>query len=111
MNRTMNVATPGQEWITRAEAGRRLGVNAMAITKFCRAGIPTDVQTATCNNASTSATLVQVVRPTSATTVTSSPNPSVVGQSMIFRATVSPATTAGTVTFLDGSSPLITNFP
>jgi hypothetical protein len=28
------------EWITRAEAGRRLGVTAMAVTKFCRSGMP-----------------------------------------------------------------------
>jgi len=41
----------------------------------------------------------------------SSPNPSVVGQSMIFTATVSRATATVTVTFLDGSSPLITNLP
>lgn len=28
------------EWISRAEAGRRLGVSAMAVTKFCRKGMP-----------------------------------------------------------------------
>ena len=28
------------EWISRVEAGRRLGVSAMAVTKFCRRGMP-----------------------------------------------------------------------
>jgi hypothetical protein len=28
------------EWVSRAEAGRRLGVSAMAVTKFCRGGMP-----------------------------------------------------------------------
>ena len=47
----------------------------------------------------------------SATTVTSSANPSVLGQSVTFTATVSPAlpatgTPSGTVTFLDGGSPV-----
>jgi|ERR1017187_2247585 hypothetical protein len=28
------------EWITRAEAGRRLGVSPMAVTKFTRRGMP-----------------------------------------------------------------------
>ena len=31
---------PESEWITRAEAGRRLGVSAMAVTKFARRGMP-----------------------------------------------------------------------
>jgi hypothetical protein len=30
----------GPEWISRAEAGRRLGVSAMAVTKFARSGMP-----------------------------------------------------------------------
>jgi hypothetical protein len=30
----------GPEWISRAEAGRRLGVSAMAVTKFTRRGMP-----------------------------------------------------------------------
>src|ERR1035438_2090346 len=28
------------EWISRAEAGRRLGVSAIAVPKFCRRGMP-----------------------------------------------------------------------
>jgi hypothetical protein len=36
----MNVATPEPEWITRAEAGRRLGVSAMAVTKLCQRSMP-----------------------------------------------------------------------
>jgi len=27
-------------WITRAQAARRLGVSAIAVTKFCRKGMP-----------------------------------------------------------------------
>jgi hypothetical protein len=30
----------GPEWISRAEAGRRLGVSAMAVTNFARSGMP-----------------------------------------------------------------------
>src|SRR4029077_11163836 len=54
----------------------------------------------------------QVVNKTnSTTTVTSSQNPSIFGQSVIFTATVSPVapgagTPTGTVTFLDGGSPI-----
>ena len=36
----MWTAEPEAEWITRAEAGRRLGVSAMAVTKFTRRGMP-----------------------------------------------------------------------
>jgi hypothetical protein len=36
----MNVATPEQEWITRAEAGRRLAISRMAVTKLCHRGMP-----------------------------------------------------------------------
>ena len=31
---------PESEWISRAECGRRLGVPAMAVTKFCARGMP-----------------------------------------------------------------------
>jgi hypothetical protein len=37
---TKTAAQVGVEWITRGEAGRRLGVSAMAVTKFCRASMP-----------------------------------------------------------------------
>ena len=63
------------------------------------------------DNGSTSASLTQVVRPSAAITIASSPNPSIVGQSVNFTATVSPSTATGTVTFLDGSRALITNLP
>jgi hypothetical protein len=58
---------------------------------------------------STSPTLTQVVnQATTTTTVTASPNPSVVGQSVTFKATVKSPTVAavGTVTFTDGTTTL-----
>lgn len=63
------------------------------------------------DNGSTSAVLMQVVRPTATITVNSSVNPSAVGQSVTLTATVSPSAATGTVTFLDGKAPLITNLP
>src|SRR5205823_1159861 len=57
-------------------------------------------------NASTSGALSQVVKATSTTTLASSSNPSVFGQSVTFTATVSPGTATGTVTFMDGASTL-----
>jgi hypothetical protein len=63
------------------------------------------------DNGSTSAILMQVVRPNTAIAINSTPNPSIVGQSVTFTATVSPSTATGTVTFLDGRSALITNLP
>jgi hypothetical protein len=41
--------------------------------------------------------------------LTSSPNPSVFGNSVTFTATITPSTTAGNVTFFDGSIPLDTS--
>jgi len=59
----------------------------------------------------TSTALLTVVKADTTTTVTSSVNPSVFGQSVTFTATVSPVapgagTPTGTVTFLDGGSPI-----
>jgi len=63
--------------------------------------------------ASVSSTLNQVVSNAStSTTVTGSPNPANVGQSVAFTATVNPATSGvptGTVSFLDGSNPIGTS--
>jgi hypothetical protein len=66
-------------------------------------------------NTSTSPTLTQTVnKDSSTTTLGSSANPSVAGQSVTFTATVSPVapgsgTPTGTVTFKDGTTSLITN--
>jgi Big-like domain-containing protein len=57
--------------------------------------------------ASTSTTLSQVVNKGNTTTaLTSSENPSVVGQALTFTATISNAAATGTVTFIDGSQML-----
>ncbi|MCL4522685.1 MAG: Ig-like domain repeat protein [Acidobacteria bacterium] len=59
------------------------------------------------HNASTSTALVQdVVKISTTTTLSSSPNPSNAGQAVTFTATVSPSTAAGTVTFMDGGTTL-----
>ena len=63
------------------------------------------------DNGSTSAILMQVVRPAATSAISSSVNPSVVGQSVTFTATISPSAATGTVTFLDGKASLITNLP
>src|SRR5204862_3264045 len=56
---------------------------------------------------STSGNLTQTVNKASTTTgITSSVNPSVVGQSVTFTAAVSPSTASGTVTFKDGLTTL-----
>jgi large repetitive protein len=63
----------------------------------------------TANKKSTSPTLSQVVsQATTTTTVTSFPNPSVVGQSVVFKATVKSPTVipVGTVTFTAGTTTL-----
>ncbi len=63
----------------------------------------------TLNNKSTSPTLSQVVgQATTTTTVTSSPNPSVVGENVVFKATVKSPTVVpvGTVTFTAGTTTL-----
>ena len=63
----------------------------------------------TLNNKSTSPTLSQVVsQATTTTTVTSSPNPSVLGQNVTFKATVKSPTVVpvGTVTFTAGTTTL-----
>jgi hypothetical protein len=63
----------------------------------------------TANNKSTSPTLSQVVsQATTTTTVTSTPNPSVVGQNVTFKATVKSPTVVpvGTVTFTAGTTTL-----
>src|SRR6266700_374351 len=62
-------------------------------------------------NASTSTAIVQTGTPT---TLTSRPNPSTVGQSVILTAAVSPSTATGTVTFITGASsgvPVLTSPP
>jgi hypothetical protein len=61
--------------------------------------------------ASTSLPLTQVVTSTTPITLTSTPNPSVVGQSVIITATVTPSTATGTISVFDGTSALITNLP
>jgi hypothetical protein len=56
-------------------------------------------------NSSTSSTLTQTVNKANTTTsLASSANPSVYGQSVTFTATVSPSAATGTVTFKDGSN-------
>ena len=54
----------------------------------------------------TSPTLDQIVRVPTATTLTSSPNPSNLNQSVTLSATVKPSAATGTVTFLHGSTVL-----
>jgi hypothetical protein len=61
------------------------------------------------DNGSISAALMQVVRPAATIAISSSVNPSVVGRSVTFTATLSPSAATGTVTFLDGKAALITN--
>jgi hypothetical protein len=57
--------------------------------------------------ASTSAPVTQtVIKATSNVTLSSSPNPSIVGASVTFTATVTPATATGTVQFLEGTNVL-----
>ena len=59
------------------------------------------------NAASSSATLTQTVNlATTTTTLTSSANPSTIGQSVTLTATVSPSAATGSVTFKDGSNSL-----
>jgi len=53
---------------------------------------------------STSPSLIQVVENSTTTLLSSSPNPSILGQSVTLTATVSPATATGTVTFYRGST-------
>ena len=56
---------------------------------------------------STSAVYAQTVNPkTTTTAITASPNPSVVGSTVAFTATVSPTSATGTVQFLDGGTAL-----
>jgi hypothetical protein len=57
------------------------------------------------------ALLRQIVTSTTPITLASSPNPSVVGQSVVITSTVAPSTATGTVSIFDGTSPLITNLP
>ena len=60
--------------------------------------------------ANTPATLVQVVVPSSAAiSLTSSPNPSLSGQTVTFTACGLPVPTSGSVTFVDGAIALATN--
>lgn len=56
--------------------------------------------------ASSSTPVIQVVQNTTATILTSSPNPSVSGEKVTFTATVTPSTATGTVTFYHGSTVL-----
>ncbi len=58
----------------------------------------------TSNQPSTSASHVQDVRDPTSTLLTSSPNPSVHGQSVLLTATVTPAKTGGSVTFYQGAT-------
>jgi hypothetical protein len=55
-------------------------------------------------NSSTSTGLAQSVRSASSTSLTSSVNPSTVGQSITFTATVTPSTATGSIQFLDGAT-------
>jgi hypothetical protein len=55
---------------------------------------------------STSAALVQIVRDTTSTSLTSSPNPSNLNQAVTFSALVSPSSATGTVAFYRGSTSL-----
>jgi hypothetical protein len=65
----------------------------------------------TANAGSTSAALIQTVnaKAVTATTLTSSLNPSTYGASVTFRAAVTPATATGSVQFLDGTTVLATS--
>jgi hypothetical protein len=58
------------------------------------------------DSGSTSATLVQTVRQASSTVLGSSQNPSALGQSVTFTATVTPSSATGTVTFKEGATTL-----
>lgn len=60
------------------------------------------------DNASTSAGLAQVVKTATTTSLTSSVNPSTVGQSVTFTANLSPSAATGSVQFLDGTTVLAT---
>jgi len=60
------------------------------------------------NFAASTGSLTQAVSPAATTTtVTSSANPSVIGQTVTYTAAVSPVPDGGTVTFSDGGTPLI----
>ncbi|HEY3838404.1 MAG TPA: FG-GAP-like repeat-containing protein, partial [Bryobacteraceae bacterium] len=52
----------------------------------------------------TSAALIQVVKPATVTTLTSSPNPSTYGQNVTLTATLSPAAATGNVSFYNGTA-------
>jgi hypothetical protein len=56
------------------------------------------------DNASTSAVLIEKIAQNSATTITSSPNPSVSSQSVVLSISVSPSNATGTITITDGGS-------
>jgi uncharacterized repeat protein (TIGR01451 family) len=56
----------------------------------------------------TGSVVTQVVAGSSSLTLASSPNPSAFGQSVVFTATVQPASGSGDVTLLDGNTPLAT---
>jgi hypothetical protein len=58
------------------------------------------------NPASDASDAVFTIQGTSTTSVTSSPNPSVVGESVTLTATVTPASATGTVEFFDGATSL-----
>ncbi len=58
------------------------------------------------HDVSTSNTVFQIVKTATTTALTSSANPSLTGQSVTFTATVTPSTATGTVTFLDGATPI-----
>jgi streptogramin lyase len=93
-------------------------VNSSGIATFITSSLPTGVLSLTAvysgNTgfaASTSAVVIEIVVNPAATTTTTSlialPNPAIVGQSVAFTATVSPAPTGsplGTVSFYDGST-------
>src|SRR5271166_3250227 len=70
----------------------------------------TAVYSGDANNAgSTSVVLTQTVKTPTATSVTATPNPSIVGAAVTLVATLSPATATGTVQFLDGTTVLGTS--
>src|SRR5271166_2419749 len=70
----------------------------------------TAVYSGDANNAgSTSVVLTQTVKTPTATSVTATPNPSIVGAAVTLTATVSPTTATGTVQFLDGTTVLGTS--
>jgi hypothetical protein len=59
-------------------------------------------------NSSASAGLAQVVKSASTTSLTSSLNPSTVGQSVTFTANVTPSAATGSIQFLDGGTVIVT---